>query len=226
MANLPDFRDQLSLHLLDSNLTNSPRYTPEFRDFAINLTYQEVISSFPFWFLDTRLTVPLVPGQNWISRPANINSIYRLFLGVETASKEIGELIMDQYYSMDTDGVTGDPTGYMISGDRIYFNSFPAAASNIVIVYRKMVDDLTDDSPDVVSGFDDQWLKMIPLGAAAYCLMTNRGSDLQNASYFENKYREKLALMKANYKRKQSGRPSQIDDYDTGARRADQFGYF
>lgn len=223
--NLSDIRTSLSYHINDQNTTNNPRFDQTFRDFAINVIYKEILASHPFWFLDDRITATLVPGQNWITRPDNINTIIGIYLTTETKSKKLGEVNIKQRDVFDIDGSLGNPTSYMVSGNRIYFYPQPINADNVVIVYSKNVVDLSDSFPNVVDGFDADWHYLIPLGAAAYLFMTKRGSDLQNAQYFMNKYREGLALMKANFNRKQKDRFTQIQDVQSLPYPLDVHGY-
>lgn len=226
IVDLSDFRTQLSKYLVDDNVNNSPRFDQDFRDYAINYVYKDILSVNPkFWFLDARLTVPLVPGQSWVTRPDNISDIFAIYYDVETRDNKIGEIDLKQRDLFNIDGVVGKPTSYMISGNRIYLYPQPNATANIVIVYSQNVPDLTEISPEVVAGFEEDWQKLIPIGAAAHLLMTNRGADLQNSQYFEAKYMAGLEKMKRNFKRKQKDRPSQIKDYSSMAYGMDAFGY-
>lgn len=223
--NLSDFRTALSNYLVDHNVTNSPRFDQEFRDYAINYIYKDLLASYEFWFLDARVSVPLVPGQNWITRPDNINSIFAIYYGSEDRDNKISEVSLRQRDLFNIDGAVGRPTSYMVSGNKIFFYPQPDSATNVIIVYSQNVPDLTEGAPNVIDGFDADWQKLIPIGAAAHLLMTNRGADLQNAQYYESKYDAGLEKMKRNFKRKQRDRPSQIADYQTQPYGMDAHGY-
>ncbi len=215
----------LSKYLTDSNVDNSPRFDQAFRDYAINYIYKDLLASYEFWFLDARVTVPLVPGQNWITRPDNINTIFAIYYDVETRDNKLSEVNLRQRDLFNVNGVIGKPMQYMVSGNRIYFYPQPDSAANVVIVYSQNVPDLTDSEPNVIDGFDADWQKLIPIGAAAHLLMTNRGADLQNSQYYEAKYNAGVEKMKKNYKRKQKDRPSQINDYQNQPYGFDAYGY-